>query len=130
MNNLTSCLNITMEIGSILKMEFYNLIKFRKLRDEVKIGSVTIIEGSSNLCIYNNSEQIKFSTIIQPLSGFGAHWHDCKETVKVIEGTYFDKRSGKAYKKGDVINYDNYEVHQPFNPSVTQELILEVVFSV
>ncbi len=130
MKRLIDCLEATIEINQILNLDFNNLVKFSTLRTQVKKGDTLMIEDSSNVCVYNEFDRIKFKTTIPPKGLFGVHYHDCKEKCIILEGTYQDNKNGMVYGVGDVVQYDKYEVHQPFNPSETEETVLEVIFSI
>lgn len=128
MKILSDCINLINEINYILDLDFEKLVSFQRLKSSIKVGQILIIEGSINECLVNEEGQLKFKTTIPPSCLFNRHWHNCKETIEVIKGTYQDKMSSKVYQQGDVMEYKKYERHQPYNPT-EKETIIFVTFN-
>ena len=129
MSKMESLLKVVKEINYILNLDYSDLVKFVDLKKTLKKGETVKIGESYNNCIYNELDRIKIITTIPPNGLFNIHWHDCKEKIKVVKGVYQNSVTGTTHTEGEEIEYKRYEMHQPFNPSYTDETILEVTFS-
>lgn len=129
MPTVDALLKVVKEINYILNLNYSDLVKFVDLKNTLKKGEIIQIGDSYNNCIYNELDRIKIITTIPPKGLFNIHWHDCKEKIKVVKGVYQNSVTGATHTEGEEIEYKRYEMHQPFNPSYTEETILEVTFS-
>lgn len=92
-----------------------------------QFGETKDINGTKNTKTFHSLDKVVFRTTIPPGTSFpDAHYHNCKEVIKVVKGIYTDLISYTSIKPGDQISYDKMEPHHPANThSEDCEIIVE-----
>lgn len=122
------------EIKTLLNLNFKKMQSFNEMRWMFKTGESRFLLGRNNEEIKTTlrkktTDHLQFFVEIPPLASFEEHWHDAKETCRVISGEMADHAfPDKRWLQGETYHVDKYSPHEPYNPSPTNMLYLIVDF--
>lgn len=123
-------LKIIEEIDLLASVSFEGIVSFEYLAKEFKLNERKAIGNTFNRLVIKTKTHLRFITEIPPGQMFlaKAHIHNCMETCKVISGKLADKSLNKKWGVDEVVRYDPFVPHHPYNPHPHKSLILQVDF--